>query len=164
MEQKTPVPVNDSSITDLERAIADFADAGDDHEGQARRNVLAQLSASRVFTLFAEPVPKEAPPGSRIQLQMVSDGPDTGQPMVAVFTSSQRAEDFMQQQGMQRHRDEVPGLWAILATAPSAGLLINPNQPLSFRIAPELARFLREDAASAAAERAEQSGDGESDS
>ncbi len=158
------MPVNDSPVTDLERAIAEFADAGDDHEGWARRNVLAHLSASRVFALFVEPMPKEAPPGSRIQLQMVSDGPDTGQPMVAVFTASERAEDFMQQHDMQRHYDEVPGLWAILATAPAAGLLINPNQSLSFRIAPELARFLREDAASAAAEHTESSGNGGSDS
>lgn len=158
------MPVNDSPATDLERAIAAFADAGDDHDGQARRDVLAGLSASKVFTLFAEPVPEQAEPGSRIRLCMVSDGPDTGQPMVAVFTGQERAEEFMQQHGMQQHHGEVPGLWAILATAPTAGLLINPNQSLSFRIAPELARFLREDAASVAAERTQETANGESDS
>lgn len=143
-----------SSATDLENALAAYAEAGDDHDGQARRNVLASLSAARVTALLAEPMPEAPQPGARIQVRVVSDGPDTGQPMVAVFTSRERAEDFAGQFGTDHHLGEVTGLWAILATAPKAGLLINPNQSPGFRIAPELAAFLREEIRSAATEKA----------
>jgi len=147
------VPTPSSTATELENAIAAYADAGDDHDGQARRDVLARLSAAQVTTLLSEPAPETPQPGSRVQVCVVSDGPDTGQPMVAVFTSRERAEDFVRQHGGGQHLGEVSGLWAILATAPRAGLLINPNQSPGFRVAPELAEFLREDIQRAASEK-----------
>lgn len=163
MEPRTLVPESSFAATDLENAIAAYAAAGDDHDGQARRNVFAHLVTARVTTLFAEPVPEEPRQGSRIQICVVSDGPDTGQPMVAVFTSRERAEDFVSQHEGERYPGEVSGLWAILATAPGAGLLINPNQPAGFRIAPELAKLLREDIRQAATDKSQQQ-NGELDS
>lgn len=144
---------------ELERAIAAVAEAGEDPDYSARRAVIARLATCPVTVMLAEPWDGTSAPESGPRPMLVSDGPNREQPMLAVFTQQERARDFQARHGGAEHPSEVPGPWAILATPEKAGIMINPNQELGFRMGPELLDVLRTDVAQAiekARERSEQ--------
>lgn len=134
---------------ELERAIAATAAADDAPEYPSRRAVLIALATNDVTVLLAEPWDGSATPAAKPQSMLVSDGADREQPMLAIFTSSERARAFQVRFGGGEHPCDVPGPWAVLATPQDAGIMINPNQPLGFRIAPATVKTLRNDVATA---------------
>jgi len=136
----------------LEQAIAAFADAGEDPEAAARGQVFACLAAGTLALLSSDPPSADGRPASGSRPMLVSDGPDTGQPMLAVFSTRERAEAFHRTEGGYEYPVEVPGLWAVLATPAESGIVVNPNQSLAFRIPPHVAALLREDAAATLSE------------
>lgn len=143
----------DEPQNELERAIAESAVADDDPEFTARRGVIVALATNTVTVMLAEPWDGTASPETGPRPMFVSDGPDRNQPMLAVFTSTERARDFQSSHGGAEHPSDVPAAWAILAAPEGTGIMINPNQALGFRVAPDTVTVLRRDVA-AAIERA----------
>lgn len=144
---------NEQPFNELEQAIAAVADAGEDADGSARSTVLSRLAAGSVTVLMSEAPAEDGAPAPNARTMLVSDGPNREQPMLAVFSRRDRAQEFQQSQnGGMEHPAEVPGVWAVLATPENAGIVINPNQGLGFRIPPQVATILREDVDKAVAD------------
>lgn len=141
-------------VNELERAISAAASADDAPEYPSRRQVLVALATNPITVMLAEPWDGTTTPENDPQPMLVSDGPNREQPMLAIFSSLERARDFQSRHGGAEYPSEVPAPVAILATPEGAGIMINPNQPLGFRLAPETAALLRRDVA-AAIERAQ---------
>lgn len=135
---------------DIERAIAAAGTREeDDPDGSKRRKVLAALAMNPVVILLQNPLEGEELPKSAEQAMFVSDGKNTEQPMLATFTSAERALDFVRVHGGFENPCSVPGPWAIANLADTIGMRINPNQELGFRIMPDLAKQLKADIAEA---------------
>lgn len=125
---------------DLESAIAA---AADDVDGSARREVIRTLSKATVAVLLDAPLTQGDMSEPVAHPMYVSDGANQEQAMLAVFSSNERAVRFHEEHGGFNHPAEVFATRAILATTPDAGIFINPNQPLGFRILPALAAALK---------------------
>lgn len=156
----------DTPANELETAIEGVSRAPDgDPEGSARREVLGAF-AMATLTVVLRPNPGEPGNGNRDLFPVhVSDGPDTEQPMLAVFSNQERARDFLESESMQEvaagcELREVAGPQAVLAAVRGAGLIVNPNQPLGFRMRPELVDALRDDVASAVGQMQQEHNDG----
>ncbi|GEM_PF-1744003 len=132
----------ETPTTPLEERIS-AVDQAPEGDAEVRRDVLKALIDSRVTVLLDRPWDGVSPPNESTRLQWVSDGPDRSQPMLAVFSSETRARDFATTHGGFEHAVEVDSGWALLGVAAGHGVIINPNQPLGFRIDPEVARTLR---------------------
>ncbi|MDN5864688.1 MAG: hypothetical protein L0I62_05665 [Gammaproteobacteria bacterium] len=157
-------PENIHPENDIERALADIgASEADDPDGSKRRAVLTQLALNQVALLFREPWEGSALPDNSAEPMYVSDGENSEQPMLALFTSAERAVDFEREHDGFENPTVVPGPWAIGSLVQGAGVRVNPNQTLGFRIVPELARLLRDNIAEAA-ERAQERARTEDDS
>lgn len=139
----------DEPRNELEKLIAAAAGAGDAPEFPSRRAVIVGLATQPVTVMLAEPWDGTAAPETGPRAMLVSDGPDRDQAMLAVFTDIARAQDFQANHGGAEYPSVVPGPWAILATPEGAGIIVNPNQPLAFRVAPETIKVLRGDVAAA---------------
>lgn len=139
----------ETARNELEQAIAATEGVDDGPEYPSRRAVLIALATNDVTLVLSEPWDGTSPPDRAPPGMLVSDGPDRTQAMLAVFTSAERAHDFQSGLGVTEHPTTVPGPWAILATPQKAGIMINPNQPLGFRIAPASVATLRGDVATA---------------
>ena len=135
----------EDSLNGLEKAMQEFAAAGDDLDGHARSTVLAQLAKSNVTVLLSEPPTETGMLAPSSKPMIVSDGPDRNQPMLAIFSRREQALEFRQDHGRTDTPMAVPGIWAVLATPAGAGIVINPNHSLSFRIPPQAVDVLRED-------------------
>lgn len=135
----------DEPQNELERAIAASAEAGEDPDFSAQRGVIIALATNSVVVMLAEPWNGTAAPEQAPRPMLVSDGPDRNQPMLAIFTSAERARDFQARYGGAEHATEVPAPWAILATPEGSGIAVNPNQELSFRVSPQTVTTLRRD-------------------
>ncbi|MGH8161872.1 MAG: SseB family protein [Gammaproteobacteria bacterium] len=136
---------------DLEHAIAAMGDAPEaDPKAEARRAVLVALALNQVTVLTKEPWDGETPTGtSAMDLMYVSDGKNLEQPMLALFTNTERAVHFEQTNDAFHNPCTVAGPWALGNVVEGAGIMINPNQNLGFRIVPELAKILQRDVATA---------------
>jgi hypothetical protein len=138
---------------DLERAISEIgASPEDDPDSEKRRQVLAALALNPVTVLTKDPWDGQEAPNA-VEPMYVSDGPNLEQPMLALFTNAERAVNFAQNHNGFQNPSTVAGPWAIGNVAEGAGIMINANQALGFRIVPELAKILQTDVA-AAIERA----------
>lgn len=127
-----------STPTPLEQALQGFEDSV-----EGRKAVLEKFMATRVWVLLDKPWDGRSLPSTDTRLLFVSDGENTDQAMLAVFTDQARAEAVMADMGDFRNPVEVDSQWALLGVVPSAGVRINPNSEPSFRILPELVVELR---------------------
>ncbi|MGH7058078.1 MAG: hypothetical protein ACREFZ_09395 [Acetobacteraceae bacterium] len=146
---------------DLEHALAAVGLPGEDEDGAKRRRVLVRLAAGTATVLLKEPWTEEGVPDAAAQPMYVSDEGNLEQAMLAVFTNAERALAFERQYGGFEHPCTVPGPWVIGSVIANAGIMINPNQPLGFRIVAGLVETLRKDVANAmerARERARNEG------
>lgn len=130
---------------ELERCIAALPPDRDAADYDARRKVIVALATEEVTVVLAEPWDGESAPETGPRPMLVSDGPDTEQPMLAVFSRAERAREFEREHGGGGHPSAVPGPWAILAARAGAGIIINPNQALGFRVAPSVVAKLGEE-------------------
>jgi hypothetical protein len=128
--------------TPLEEGIETAARAPND-DVASRRAVLTHLIGSRIAVLLDHPWDGVSPPDKTTRLQLISDGPNLKQSMLAVFSTVERAQQFTTTHGGFEYAVEVDAGWALLGVAEGQGLIINPNQPLGFRVNPEIARTLR---------------------
>jgi hypothetical protein len=136
----------DQPTNELERALAGVCDAGEDTDGKARREVLRCLALYPVVIILNQPVTVNSPLDMRGEPAFVSNGEDMDQPMLALFSSVERAQRHVDEQGLDaRYPTEVPGPRALLAVSDGVGVRINPNQELGFVILPSLAERLRDD-------------------
>lgn len=124
---------------DLERSMA-----AADTDVESRRDFLRILVKSRVIVLLDEPWDGRSLPHTGAHLMLVSDGPNKKQTMLAIFTAQDKTEEFLNAETPYKHAVEVDAAWAMLGIPADAGAMINPNSPLSFRIAPDVASILRD--------------------
>ena len=133
---KTPSPFPDASFEEL------LAQPAEDFE--SRRKLLQAFIHARVHVL----TDREVRPGTNdlyeARMSLVSDGPNTAQPMLAVFSNAERARLFQESTGGEPHRTEIDAVFALACTPENAGIIVNPNQTPNFRLAPELVAILRE--------------------
>ncbi|HVC37905.1 MAG TPA: SseB family protein [Gammaproteobacteria bacterium] len=127
---------------DLELAIKN----ADHSDSESLRKVLLQLVASRIIVLMDKPWDGVARPQDGIRMMFVSDGPNSEQPMLAVFTGLGFTDKFIADDNPFSHAVEVDARFAIVGLSAGAGIIINPNAIPSFRVDPALAKILQDSA------------------
>lgn len=137
MVERAQAPAND-----LEEAIFAVAESSPD-DVERRRDVIAKLAQARVAVLLDQPWNGTSMPDESLRLQLVSDGPNQKQAMLAVFSTQERAEEFHREYGGYDHVTVVDAAWALLGVAEGDGVMVNPNQEISFRVDPQVAALLR---------------------
>lgn len=113
-----------------------------------RSAVLVALATGSVTVILDRPWDGASLPKPDTRFLLVSDGENTEQPMLAIFSDRDRAQRFRQDVGLGNefeHLVEVSGSWSLLGVTEGTGVMIDPNQSTAFRIAPELAAQLRSD-------------------
>ncbi len=122
--------------------------ASDDLDGRLR--VIQTLAHSRVHIVTDKPWDGRSLPDRSMRIAMVSDGANQQQAMTAVFSSRGQADGYLASlAGVQHpfhHIAEVQMTWVLLGIPGGVGIMLNPNVPPSFRIAPEVAGELRRSA------------------
>ncbi|MHB1544524.1 MAG: SseB family protein [Gammaproteobacteria bacterium] len=133
--------MNDTFVaTDLERALAELSEAL-----ATRERALIEFVKARIWLLTDGETETDPKSLRSARMAMVSDGPNLDQPMLAIFTSEERAVRFQ-----RAHENSLPNVvaveapFAILCVREGAGIIINPNQSPGFRIGPEAAQMLRD--------------------
>lgn len=137
MDERVESPTNE-----LEEAISAVLNSSPD-EVELRRDAISTLAQSRVAVLLDQPWDGQSMPDESMRLQLVSDGPNQQQAMLAVFSSQDRAEQFQREHGGFSHATMVDAAWALLGVAKGDGVMVNPNQEISFRVDPQIAEILR---------------------
>ena len=127
------------AYTDLERAILS-AQQGDIEK---LRNVLQVLVTARIKVLLNKSWDGISQPLPDTRMLFVSDGKNEQQPMLALFTSNGYALEFQGGDHPFTHIVEIDARLAIHRVESGAGIMINPNSTVSFRVSPELASTLR---------------------
>lgn len=109
---------------------------------------IEKLVVSSVAVILNKPIPTSKNPvlDQGTQFLMVSDGENHNQPMLAMFTDVLRAKEFRQNHPSFPHVVKVHALWPIAALPNNCGIRINPNFNIGFRIDPEQATFLKQQA------------------
>lgn len=133
----------ESPANALEEHI-EAASRAPDEDVEARRAVITAFIQSRVAVLLDRAWDGASAPDENTHLQLVSDGPNRKQAMLAVFSSVERAQQFVKEHGGFEHAAEVDACWVLLGVREEQGIIINPNQQLGFRIDPEVARVLHQ--------------------
>lgn len=152
----------------LEQALAAAnADATNPQRGV---DVLLAYATGRVAVVLDRPWEGSGSgtaPSPDTRFLMVSDGPDTEKPMMAVFSSLDRARrclDELPDHGDFDYPVEVHGGWSLLGLPEGAGVFINPNQQPAYRISAETAVQMRADVKAALdkaiARRQDETGEG----
>lgn len=126
------------ALSALETALAAFEDSLDN-----RRTLLTTLLESKVVVVLDTPWDGRSLPSTSARMLFVSDGENTQQAMLAVFTGQQQAEAFLTSGSPFKHPVKVDMPWALLGLPKDAGIRLNPNSAPGFRITPELAGQLR---------------------
>jgi len=114
----------------------------------SRAAVIVSLTISTVTVILDKPWDGKSLPEPDTRFMLVSDGENVEQPMLALFSNQTTAENFRRSLdigGQFEHIVEVSGSWSLLGVEDGMGVMIDPNQPTGFRIAPELAAQLRND-------------------
>lgn len=134
----------------LEKALEEGS-----NELESKRTILDALVKSRITVMLDHPWDGKTLPRTSMQMLFVTDGTNTEQAMLAVFTNEERANEFIPSAGPHKFPVTVDALWALLGVPQGAGVMINPNQVPNFRISVEVATILREAAQQALDKRIE---------
>lgn len=136
----------DTPQNDIERAIQATIAAGEDLDASARRAALVAIAGNNV-TIILPPRLEDGSPPENAEPLFVSDGPDQTQAMLATFTNRERAQAFIDEFKADAPCEihEIAGAQLVLGTPEEAGIMINPNQPLGFRIGRDLVVAMRGD-------------------
>ena len=128
-----------TTVNILEEALGK---CGDDVD--SKRVVLETLVRTKVTVMLDRPWDGRTLPSTDTQMLFVSDGENLEQAMLALFSSEERASEFLPSAGVYKYPANVDALWALLGVPATAGIMINPNQIPNFRISVEIAAILRE--------------------
>ncbi len=135
-----------ATANELEKAILAVQAQGDQADWDAKGEVLRQLALNVVYVLVDEPLDESTEEGIQGKPSFVSNGEDLEQAMLAIFSSEEKARDYLEQEKIgDRHPLGVPGPRALLAVPDGIGIRINPNLEPGFVILPALAERLRDD-------------------
>lgn len=140
-DEKSREPGNPPALEDA------IAEAERDPSEKNRFEVLRAYAVGRIAVILDRAWDGESLPDSSTRFLMVSDGSDTTQPMLAVFTGIERARRYLEQLGDRAgfdHPTTVAGGWSLMGLPEGAGVFVNPNQQPAFRIGPDAAARLRE--------------------
>lgn len=110
---------------------------------EGRRKILQLLFDARVYVVLDQPWDGRSLPSTEMHLLLVSDGKNSQQPMLALFTSREKCEAVPKGDSLFEHPVEVDGKWALLGVPENAGILVNPNSAPAFRVTPQLAAELK---------------------
>ena len=141
----TPENSADTYQSNLVSALATIAQ---DDTVANRSAVLAALATSAVTVILDQPWDGASLPELDTRFLLVSDGNNTEQPMLAIFSTRDCAQRFRHDVDLGNefeHLVEVSGSWSLLGVTEGVGVMIDPNQSTAFRITPELAAELRND-------------------
>lgn len=112
---------------------------------EGRRNILTQLFSSRVYVVLDQNWDgRSSLPNLDTHVLLVSDGQNTRQPMLALFTSADKVAAIPLTDTQFKYPVEVDAAWALLGIPKNAGVLINPNSAPGFRMLPGLAAEMRD--------------------
>lgn len=132
--------VSTTALTPLENALLNTEDSV-----EGRRSILRQLFDSRIYVVLDQNWDGHSSlPSLDTHLLLVSDGQNTQQPMLALFTSADKVKAITVVDTPFKYPAEVDAAWALLGIPQNAGVLINPNSAPGFRILPGLAAELRD--------------------
>lgn len=132
--------VSATALTPLETAMLNTEDSV-----EGRRSILQQLFNSRVYVVLDQNWDgRSSLPSLDTHVLLVSDGQNTQQTMLALFTSADKVKAIPLVDTPFKYPVEVDAAWALLGIPKNAGVLINPNSAPGFRILPGLAAELRE--------------------
>lgn len=124
-------------------AALDAAGGGPEHV----INFIQTLVRSSIFVVTDKTWDSRAVPDAGMRLMLVSDGDNHEQIMLAIFTDTAYAANYLQSLGDSEHpfknTARVDMAWALLGVPANAGIMVNPNSGRAFRIAPEIAARLR---------------------
>lgn len=126
------------AAADLENALLTIED-----NLEGRRKILQLLFDARVFVVLDQPWDGRALPSTDMHLLLVSDGKNSQQAMLALFTSREKCAAVPKGDSLFNYPVEVDGKWALLGVPEGAGILVNPNTAPAFRVTPQLAAELR---------------------
>lgn len=129
---------SDVNQTELERVLINFEDTL-----EYRRKVLSTLVNGKVYVVLDKPWDRQRAPDPDTHFLLVSDGENSKQPMLALFTSTDKLAAVPTEGTGFQHPVEVDARWALLGVPPSAGIRINPNAVPGFRIDANLSAQLR---------------------
>lgn len=118
----------------------------DHSDSESLRKVLLQFVTSRVIVLMDKSWDGNGQPQDGTRMMFVSDGTNTEQPMLAAFTGNEYTDKFIAADNPFRHVVEVDARFAILGLSAGAGIIINPNAEISFRIDPAIGKIMRDSA------------------
>ncbi|MBU6470624.1 MAG: SseB family protein [Gammaproteobacteria bacterium] len=110
---------------------------------EGRRKILQLLFDARVYVVLDQPWDGRTLPSTDMHLLLVSDGKNSQQAMLALFTSREKCAAVPKGDSLFDHPVEVDAKWALLGVPEGAGILVNPNSAPAFRVTPELAAELR---------------------
>ncbi|HKV97071.1 MAG TPA: SseB family protein [Gammaproteobacteria bacterium] len=110
---------------------------------EGRRKILQLLFDARVYVVLDQPWDGRALPSTDMHLLLVSDGKNSQQAMLALFTSREKCTAVPKGDSLFDYPVEVDAKWALLGVPEGAGILVNPNSAPAFRVTPELAAELR---------------------
>lgn len=110
-------------------------------------NFIRILARSRVVVVTDKVWNGRSVPETSMRLMQVSDGDNTSQVMLAVFTDENHAGIFLQ--GLAgtsqpfNNKVTVDMAWALLGLPDKAGIMVNANSARGFRVSPEAAAQLK---------------------
>ena len=139
---------DNSADTNQPDLVAALAAIEQDDTVANRSAVLVALATSPVTVILDQPWDGASLPDPDTRFLLVSDGKNTEQAMLAIFSNHDRAQRFSHDVDLGNefeHLVEVSGSWSLLGVTEGTGVMIDPNQPTAFRITPELAAQLRND-------------------
>lgn len=123
----------------LEEVLASF------HAGDAEAvEFVEALMSTRAYVLMNYPWDEQNALHPETRMLLVTDGDAHDKPLLALFTSPERAAEFLARAPQFPHAVKVDVPWAVLGTQDGCGIVLNPNSDLSFRIPPEGAAELRQ--------------------
>ncbi len=122
----------------LEEALISFH-AGDTDAGE----FVQALMTTRAYVLMNYPWDEQNRLHPETRLLLVTDGDIQTQPMLALFTTAERASEFSAHAPQFPHAVKVDVPWAVLGVDDGCGIMLNPNSDTAFRIAPDGAAELR---------------------
>lgn len=128
----------------LEAALGRLYANRDNVDPEVPRDVLKILATSRIFVILDTAPPADPEEEFDAMPLHVSDGPDMNQPMLALFSQRSHAEYFLGQHEPDnwKYIYEVFAPQALLNAAQGAGIIVNPNHELGFRVGPDLTAAL----------------------
>lgn len=135
----TPSNAEFAPETALERALVAITD-----EPQTKLEFFKELVQSPIYILFDREWDGQSEPPADGRSLYVSDGNNRSLAMLALFTRREFTRAYTLTDDEFSHPVEAPAAFVLQGISSGCGAYINPNNPYSFRIDPQMVDALRD--------------------